>query len=1076
MWITSTRGSSPFLLFLLLLLPVSGLLAADDVAGPVVRIENMTKLPGTDRGFPADDYFTFNRINRDVNTRGVKLKGTTSQQMRIHNDGDRTLVITKLTTSYPDDFRIRGVNVPRSGLKIEPGKYVTATVEFVTDEGRGKRHLTQELVMKSNAVNAKDVQVTFSGLYMTRPESFWEVDAQQIFKAFGFQTAMGKDKSGKTIVRPSSDYPTASQVNSGKEGDLVVSQWFEQADPNQPVQMLQLAAMHGPGGARTQLLGTGNRVLGGIEYAHGGHWHQSVFPRISNTSDQLAHASARRIGEPFKISIANYKSTGGTGNGSLSDKILGVRTYRVIDHNGNTVPNEYIVLMDYIGNGCGEGSHNCDWNDNVAYLINARPVDQPSAKNLADQQVDPGKGKKISLDGAFDRGYPGNQFTYSASREGGGKLPSWIKLNQKTGVLDVDAPRNAGGESYRIKVTATDLNRVKLNSSFNLYVGEASEPCVVDANPDGDAIVLDCDDDEVRLSGYTSSGKYSWTGPGNFKSSERNPKVRREGTYTLSGGKDCPATSQVTVTRESDCEEEEINVPPNAVVQANKTRGTAPLTIALDGSKSKDPDGRIVRYRWTWPGGQADGKKNSLTLGKGTYKVTLTVTDDQGAQDSKSVTVKVDAAPPPPPPSNEEVTYWLEAECATVGAKWSVEGASGASNGAFVQVRQGNAYGAPPADRPSNLVSFTIGSAKAGTYRLFARVFARSGEEDSFYFRVNGGKWQNWDNGLQSNRFAWREYTDGTVALKSGNNTLDIAYRESGTKLDKLYLTSGRTLPTGMGAKAGSCDLYAGAESDLWLEAECGSVGSGWTIESGARASNQSYLIFKGRRSLQAPTNKENSRMTTYTVDVSESGEYHLYLRMNAPDYGKNSVWMRVDNGKWIKMWQAVGGGKLETQGFEWRKVNDNGRDVSVRLAKGKHTIILANRESGTKIDKMYLSQSGRVPTGAGEIAKGCVPAKTLPKTQHFATADPVAAPTASLSLFPNPVADEMTVRFTDDYTGEVDLMIFDFNGKLVQQSRYAKAGDQLSARLYVGNLPAGMYQVRIVTPSKPVTQSFVKQ
>ena len=1076
MFITSTRGSSSLLLFFLLLLPAFGLKATEAVAGPVVRIENMNKLPGTDRGFPAEDYFTFNRIDRNTNTRGVKLKATSSQQMRIHNDGDRTLVITKLSTTNTKQFRIRGVEVSGSGLKIQPGKYVTVTVEFITNVGRGKRLITEELVMKSNAVNAKDVRATFSGLYMTRPESWWEVDAQQVFGAFGFQTAMGKDKDGKTIVRPSSDYPTASQVNSGKEGDLIVSGWFEQADPKQPVRMLQLAALHGPGGAKTQLLGEGNRVVGGIEFSHGGHWHQSVFPRISNESDQLAYASARRIDEPFKIAIANYKSTGGTGNGSLKDDILGVRVYKAIDQDGRIIPNEYIVLMDYIGTGCGQGSSNCDWNDNIAYLINARPVDRPSAKKLADQRVDPGKKKNISLGGAFNRGYPGNEFTFAATREGGGQLPSWIRLNKKSGALEVDAPRNAGGESFRIKVTATDLNRLKIASSFNLYVGEASEPCVVDANSDGATMVLACDeDDEVRLSGYTSSGKYNWTGPGNFKSSERNPKVRKEGTYTLTGGKDCSETSKVTVTRESDCEEE-VNLAPSAVVNASATRGTAPLKVTLDGSKSKDPDGQIVSYLWRWPGSQASGKKKSITLGAGTHRVTLTVTDNEGAKHSKAVTIRVDPAPPPPP-SKEEVTYWLEAECATVGAKWSTGGAGGASNGAYVEVKEGYAYAAPPADRPANLLRFTIRSAKKGTYRLFARVMAASPTSDSYYFRVNGGKWKVWSRGMQGpNSFVWREYSEGTVALAAGTNTVDFALRESGTKLDKLYLTSGKTLPKGTGAAAETCtDVVDADQEDIFLEAECGSVGDGWTVERAARASNGRYLVFKGRRSLEAPKNGQRSRLVNYAVTVEEAGEYHLHLRLNAPDYGKNSVWVRVDNGKWIKMWQAVGGGKLETSGFQWREVNDSGRKVVFRLTPGKHTITMANRESGTRIDKMHLSLSGRKPTGEGGAATNCGNAKASLNAKDF-TAAADTRPQPSLALFPNPVADELTLNFTEEYTGEVEIMLFDFNGKLVQQSRHDKAGEQLSARLYVGNLPAGMYQVRILTPGKPVIRAFVKQ
>ena len=214
--------------------------------------------------------------------------------------------------------------------------------------------------------------------------------------------------------------------------------------------------------------------------------------------------------------------------------------------------------------------------------------------------------------------------------------------------------------------------------------------------------------------------------------------------------------------------------------------------------------------------------------------------------------------------------------------------------------------------------------------------------------------------------------------------------------------------------------------------------------------------------------------MVTYSVNVNEAGTYHLFLRMNAPDYGKNSVWMRVDNGQWIKMWQVVGGDKLETSGFEWRKLNDDGKNVTFRLSPGKHTITLANRESGTKIDKIYLSQSAQAPSGAGEPATACTVAKALPKSKDHAA--PAASSIGSMTLFPNPVANELTVQFTDEYTGEVELMIFDFNGKLVRQSSYAKPGNHLSARLNVSDLPSGMYQVRILTPGKPVMQPFVKQ
>ncbi|WP_198664875.1 T9SS type A sorting domain-containing protein [Lewinella sp. IMCC34191] len=1073
----------PALLLLLFTLTAfwsAPLSAAAPAKGPIVRIENMNKIPGTDRGFPADDYFTFNKIDRNTNSRGIKLKATDTHQMRIHNDGDQTLVITKLTSSYPDDFAVTGVKIPKGGLKIAPGKYVTATVKFVTDRGRGKRVITQELEMKSNAANAKQVKVTFSGIYMTRPEGAWEVDAQQIFDAYGFSTMMGKDGKGEVITRPSSDFPTAARVNAGKEGDLIIADYFEQADPNKPVHMLQLAAFHGPGGARTQLLALGNKVVADMDYDHGGHWHQSVFPRESNTSDKIAGASARRIQDPFKISINNYKTTGGTGNGSLKDKILGVRVYQAIDHRGRIIPNEYILLMDYIGSGCGEGSHNCDWNDNVAYLINARPVSKPTAKDLADQKVNPGKKIDIKVNGAFNQGYPGNELTYAATLVGGGKLPSWMELD-KSGKLKVDAPKNAGGNSYRIRVTATDLNRVSASSNFTLTVGNASNSCEVNANADGSEKLLDCDEDDgVKLDGYSSTGKYEWTGPGKFKSNKRNPTVYKEGTYTLTGGKGCGATSTVRVSVDPDCEDEEepeVNASPLAKARASATSGVAPLRVTFDGNGSSDSDGKIVSYEWRWQGGKASGKSNTLTLGAGRYDVTLTVRDDDGATDTDKVVVNVQPKPVDPPTDGQEITYWLEAECATIGAKWSVGSAGDASNGSFVVVKNGNAYRSAPADRAANQLSFTFQASQKGAYRLFSRVLAPNGQDDSFYFRVNGGAWKTWDRGLRTGKsFAWRSFDDERVSLKSGTNTIDFAFREDGTKLDKLYLTSGKTQPKGMGKAVDNCQPLADDGTDEWLEAECGNVSAGWTIETANGASNGRYLVFKGRRSLQAPRGGETGRTVTYDIDVTTLGEYHLFVRMNAPSYGDNSMFVRVDNGRWVKMWKKLGGGKLETRGFQWRKVNDDEKDVTFRLSPGKHTITLANRESGTKIDKFNLSLSAEPPVSEGATAGNCSSAKarTAANLDNRLLDGPTN--TQTVELYPNPATSEVNVTYTDDYEGDVDVMVFDLNGRMVKRSQLVKSPGTLNARLEVSDLPAGMYQIRILTAGRPVVRPFVKQ
>lgn len=88
------------------------------------------------------------------------------------------------------------------------------------------------------------------------------------------------------------------------------------------------------------------------------------------------------------------------------------------------------------------------------------------------------------------------------------------------------------------------------------------------------------------------------------------------------------------------------NVAPTAsagadrTVRTNKKTGLAAFT--LDGSSSTDSDGFITTYSWA-QGAAAVGSTAKVTLsrGIGTYTFVLTVTDDDGAADTDSVTVTV---------------------------------------------------------------------------------------------------------------------------------------------------------------------------------------------------------------------------------------------------------------------------------------------------------------------------------------------------------------------------------------------------------------------------------------------------
>ncbi|MEM6391362.1 MAG: endo-1,4-beta-xylanase [Planctomycetota bacterium] len=104
--------------------------------------------------------------------------------------------------------------------------------------------------------------------------------------------------------------------------------------------------------------------------------------------------------------------------------------------------------------------------------------------------------------------------------------------------------------------------------------------------------------------------------------------------------------------------------------------------------------------------------------------------------------------------------------------------------------------GQPSGNSPR--ISQTLSGMQGGTYDLRVRANVNDegsngrGANDSFFIRVNGGSWtyvnltlgdgQNRESGFANGWFIKR--FDNLLQLNSGNNTIEIAAREDGTKLD----------------------------------------------------------------------------------------------------------------------------------------------------------------------------------------------------------------------------------------------------------------------------------------------------
>jgi PKD repeat protein len=84
---------------------------------------------------------------------------------------------------------------------------------------------------------------------------------------------------------------------------------------------------------------------------------------------------------------------------------------------------------------------------------------------------------------------------------------------------------------------------------------------------------------------------------------------------------------------------------PVAAVAASTLRGTVPLTVSFSGTGSRDPDGSLVAYDWTFGDG-ATGSGATAThtyTAAGSYGAQLRVTDNSGLSAASGVTITVDA-------------------------------------------------------------------------------------------------------------------------------------------------------------------------------------------------------------------------------------------------------------------------------------------------------------------------------------------------------------------------------------------------------------------------------------------------
>jgi len=335
-----------------------------------ITVKNLRLIPGTNRAFPYDDRVIFHRVNNNAQ---VGLLYSEYGEVQIANTGTQNLTVNSVNINSNDFEVISG----GGSFALAPDATRDVLIRFITNSGT-KRIIESQLQVNSTDPLRPQVSVTLAGGYMSQTQGGQEFSARELVSLYGFSTKLAGD--GLLL---DSEYPTAAQVASGVKGDIVVSQFWEQADLNQPVSAIYTNVFKIPGGNEARLINSSNQLVDGFRFSYRGEWSQSLFPNQStNPSTVPVSDFAGNVSEPFAIQIngANTLGTNGTAaNGDPND--MGVRVYKVIDRNGVVRPNEYIAVMDFIpGNGCIEdGVGLCDYNDNGIFITNIKPVDTDRA-------------------------------------------------------------------------------------------------------------------------------------------------------------------------------------------------------------------------------------------------------------------------------------------------------------------------------------------------------------------------------------------------------------------------------------------------------------------------------------------------------------------------------------------------------------------------------------------------------------------------------------------------------------------------------------------------------------------------
>jgi hypothetical protein len=370
---------------------------------------------------------------------------------------------------------------------------------------------------------------------------------------------------------------------------------------------------------------------------------------------------------------------------------------------------------------------------------------------------------------------------------------------------------------------------------------------------------------------------------------------------------------------------------------------------------------------------------------------------------------------------------FLEAEAARLGiggritTPMLIKDDLQASHGSYIEVIPGNdSKDSMPSTEGVVSLSFNQPDASA-SFTIWARVIAANDGDDSFWVKMDNGSAIKWNGIPIGSSWHWVQVkADGSstpshFTLGTGLHTLKIAYREDGTKLDELIITSNSSFDPNAVTVPATPQVDDDAEessnaggSISWQDVpgatsytltddlghvistgltshmvvgpegcfEVIAVGTGGSSAPSDRVCIQQagFILRKfpdTDMSIVSPMKLVGSALGTQsgtaeslnTVPAHGRGRMdfrivgpitiQVFAEVGAPNKDNDSFWVRMDQGSWVK-WNNIADGACSVV----QNSDAGGATMNYTLQTGSHFIEIAYREIGTVMFRLVPTEA----------------------------------------------------------------------------------------------------------------------